>query len=95
MIAIKNSREEKHRQDKKEQMKAFMDIQHKKIALEAEKQAKMLEIKTAKVATRAREVRLACMTKGVEIMKLDLSTVSSRKRSRFENMQADMLNLDD
>ncbi|KAE8806680.1 Lectin-domain containing receptor kinase A4.3 [Hordeum vulgare] len=95
MIIDKDSRKEKRRQDKEEQIRAFMDIQKKKLALEAEKQAKMLKIEDNKATTRAIEVWLACMTKGVEIMKVDFSTVSSRKRSWFEKMQADMLNLDD
>ncbi|KAE8792127.1 Protein UXT-like protein [Hordeum vulgare] len=72
-----------------------MDIQNKKLTLEAEKQAKVLEIKATKAAARAREFHLACMTKGVEILKVDLSTVSPRKWSWFEKMQDDMLNLDD
>lgn len=66
MIANKDSIEEKHRQDKKEQIKTFMNIQNKKLALEAEKQVKMLEIEATKAATRAKEFWLACMTKGVD-----------------------------
>ncbi|KAE8802831.1 Protein UXT-like protein [Hordeum vulgare] len=88
MITNKDSREEKRGQDKEEQIKAVMDIQIKKFELKAEKHAKMLDIK-------AREVWLACMTKGVDIMMVDLSTVSPRKRSWFEKMQSDMLNLHD
>ncbi|KAE8777673.1 C2 domain-containing protein [Hordeum vulgare] len=59
MIANQDSREEKRRQDKDEQIQAFMDIQNKKLALETKKQAKMLEIEATKAATRAREVRVA------------------------------------
>ncbi|KAE8800527.1 Phospholipid-transporting ATPase 1 [Hordeum vulgare] len=95
MITNKDSREEKHRQDKEEQIKGFMDIQNKKLALEAKKQAEMLETEATKAPIRAREDRLACMTKGVEIMKVDLNTISPRKRSSFEKMQDEMLNLDD
>ncbi|KAE8812886.1 hypothetical protein D1007_09980 [Hordeum vulgare] len=93
-ITNKDSREEKHRQDNDEQIKAFMEIQNKKLALEAEKQAKILEIKATKAAIRAREVCIACMTKEVKIMKVDLSTVSPRKSSWFEKMRDDILNLD-
>ncbi|KAE8790852.1 C2 domain-containing protein [Hordeum vulgare] len=53
MIANKDSREEKSRQDKEEQIRAFMEIQNKKLALEAEKKAKMLEIEATKEATKA------------------------------------------
>ncbi|KAE8766559.1 Phospholipid-transporting ATPase 1 [Hordeum vulgare] len=81
MITNKYSREQKRRRDKDEQIRAFMEIQKKKLVLEAEKQMKMLEIKATKDATKEREVQLACMMKGVEIMKVDLSTVSPRKRS--------------
>lgn len=64
MIANKDSREEKRWQDKEEQIRAFMEIQNNKLALEMEKEAKMLEIKATKAATKAREVWLACMMKG-------------------------------
>ncbi|KAE8792007.1 Phospholipid-transporting ATPase 1 [Hordeum vulgare] len=95
MITNNDSREEKHRQDKDEKIKAFMEIQKKKLELEAEKQVNMLEIEATKSVTRVREVLLACMTKGVEIMKVDLSIVSPREWSWFEKMQANMLNLND
>lgn len=95
MIINKDSREEKRRQDKDEQIRAFMDMQKKKLTLGEEKQAKMLDIEATKAATRAREVWLVCMTKGGKIMKVDLSTVCSRKRYWFENMYTDMLKLDD
>ena len=38
---------------------------------------------------------LASMMTRVEIMKVDLSTVSPRKRPWFEKMQADMLKFND
>ena len=63
--------------------------------LEAEKQAKMLEIEAANTKTKAKEVALASMMTGVEIIKVDLNTVSAKKRSWFEKMQADMLKFDD
>ena len=104
MMTKKDSREEKRRQDKEEQMNAFMEIQRRSLEMdaekqanmlemEAEKQAKMLEIKAAK--TKAKEVALVSMMTGVEIMKVDLNTVSPRKRPWFEKMQADMLKFDD
>jgi hypothetical protein len=40
-------------------------------------------------------VALASMMTWMKIMKVDLNTVSSRKRPWFEKMQADMLNFDD
>ncbi|KAE8793441.1 Phospholipid-transporting ATPase 1 [Hordeum vulgare] len=91
MIANEDSREEKRRQDKEEQIRAFVEIQNKKLALEAEKQAKMVEIET----TKAREVQLAGMMKGVEIMKVDLSMVFPRKWSWFEKTHADIFSLED
>ena len=63
--------------------------------MEVEKQAKMLEIEAANAKTKAKEVALASMMTGVEIMKVDLNTVSPRKRPWFEKMQADMLKFAD
>ena len=54
--------------------------------LEAEKQAKMLEIEAANAKTKAKEVALASMMAGVEIMKVDLNALSPRKRPWFEKM---------
>ncbi|KAE8805652.1 Protein UXT-like protein [Hordeum vulgare] len=65
------------------------------LEMEAEKQAKMLEIKAASAKTKAKEVALPSMMTGVEIMKVDLNTVSPRKRSWFEKMQTDMFKFDD
>ena len=87
-------------------MNAFMKIQRRRVELEtekqarmlemeAEKQAKMLEIEAANTKTKAKEVALASMMAGVEIMKVDLNTMSPRKRSWFEKMQADMLKFTD
>ncbi|KAM3329464.1 hypothetical protein ACQJBY_026491 [Aegilops geniculata] len=106
MMTKKDSREEKHRQEKEEQMNAFMEIQRRRLEMEAEKQARMLEMEAEKQAnmlkieaanakTKAEEVALASMMMGVEIMKVDLNTVSPRKRPWFEKMQADMLKFDD
>ncbi|SPT17049.1 unnamed protein product [Triticum aestivum] len=106
MMNKKDSREEEHRRFKAEQMDAFMEIQRRRLdldaekqakmfELEAEKQAKMLEIEAANAKTKAKEVALASMMTGVEIMKVDLNTVSPRKRPWFEKMQADMLKFDD
>ncbi|XBI02344.1 hypothetical protein VPH35_130912 [Triticum aestivum] len=98
----KDSREEERRHFKEEQMNAFMEIQRRRLEidaekqakileLEAEKQAKMLEIEAANAKTKAKEVALASMMTGVEIMKVDLNAVSPRKRPWFEKMQANML----
>jgi hypothetical protein len=106
MMSKKDTREKKRRQDKEEQMNAFMEIQRmwleleaekqvKMLEMEAENQAKMLEIEAANGKTKAKEVALASMLTGVEIMKVDLSTVSPRKRPWFEKMQGDMLKFDD
>ena len=91
MIIKKDSREEERRRFKAEQMDAFMEIQRRRLdldaekqakmfELEAQKQAKMLEIEAAHVKTKAKEVALASMMTGVEIMKVDLNTVSPRKK---------------
>ncbi|KAF7035074.1 hypothetical protein CFC21_046004 [Triticum aestivum] len=95
---------EKRRQDKEEQMNA--EIQRRRLEMEAEKQTgmlemeakkqtKMLETESANAKTKAKEVALASMMTGVEIMKVDLNTMSSRKRPWFEKMQADMLKFDE
>ncbi|KAE8816300.1 Protein UXT-like protein [Hordeum vulgare] len=72
-----------------------VEKQVRMLQMEAEKQAKMLEIKAANAKTRVKEVALASMMTGVEIMKVDLNTVSPRKRSWFKKMQADMLKFDE
>ncbi|KAE8815215.1 Lectin-domain containing receptor kinase A4.3 [Hordeum vulgare] len=103
MITKKDSREEKLRQEREKQMNAFLDIQRRRLdmkaekqaQMEAEKQAKMLEIEAANAKTKAKEVALASMMTGVEIVKVDLNTVSLRKRPWFEKMQADMLKFDE
>ena len=82
----KDSREEELRHFKEEQMNAFMEIQRRRLEmdaekqakmfeLEVEKQAKMLEIEAANAKTKVKEVALASMMTGVEIMKVDLNTV--------------------
>nr|XP_020182924.1 uncharacterized protein LOC109768584 [Aegilops tauschii subsp. strangulata] len=74
---------------------ALIASQAKMFKLEAEKQAKMLEIEAANAKTKTKEVALASMMTGVEIMKVDLNASSPRKRPWFEKMQADMLKFDD
>ncbi|XBI50124.1 hypothetical protein VPH35_113578 [Triticum aestivum] len=106
MINKKDSREEERWRFKAEQMDAFMGIQTRRLDLdtekqakmferEAEKQARMLEIEAANSKTKAKEVALASMMTGVEIKKVDLNTVSPRKRPWFEKKQADMLKFAD
>ncbi|KAI5016428.1 hypothetical protein ZWY2020_006279 [Hordeum vulgare] len=106
MITKKDSRKEKRRQEREEQMNAFLEIQRRRLDMEAEKQArmlgmkaekqaKMLEIEAVNAKTKAKEVALTSMMTGVEIMKVDLNIVSPRKRPWFEKMQADMLKFDE
>ncbi|XBH67086.1 hypothetical protein VPH35_095521 [Triticum aestivum] len=106
MMNKKDYREEERQRFKEEQMNTFMEIQRRRLEmdaekqakmleLEAEKQAKMLEIEAANAKTKTKEVALASMMTGVEIMKVDLNTVSPRKRPWFEKMQADMLKFTD
>ncbi|XBI94936.1 hypothetical protein VPH35_031485 [Triticum aestivum] len=101
-----DSREEKRRQEIEDQMKFFMEIQRRRLDMEAENkarmlemeaemQAKMLEIEAANAKTKAKEVALTSMMTGMEIMKVDLNTMSPRKRPWFEKIQADMLKFDD
>ncbi|KAE8802124.1 Phospholipid-transporting ATPase 1 [Hordeum vulgare] len=84
MMTMKDSRKEKRQQDKEEQMNAFMELQRwrlemeakkqdKTLEMEVEKQAKMLEIKAANAKSNVKEVALASM---LEIMKVDLNTVT-------------------
>ncbi|KAI4972693.1 hypothetical protein ZWY2020_003618 [Hordeum vulgare] len=105
MVTKKDSTEEKRRQEREEQINAFLELQRRRLDMEAEKQARMLEMETEKQAkmldieaanakTKAKEVALASMTTGLKIMKVDLNTVSPRKRSWFEKTQANMLNFD-
>ncbi|KAE8779927.1 Phospholipid-transporting ATPase 1 [Hordeum vulgare] len=50
MVTKKDSREEKRRQDKEEQMSAFIEIQRRWLEMEAKKQARMLEMEAEKQA---------------------------------------------
>ncbi|KAE8817478.1 Protein UXT-like protein [Hordeum vulgare] len=97
MMIKKDTRKEKRQQDKEEQINDLMEIQRRRLELdaqkqakmvemEAEKQAKMLEIEAVNAKTKAKEVALTSMMMGVDIMKVDLSTVSSRKRPWFKKM---------
>ncbi|KAE8770856.1 Protein UXT-like protein [Hordeum vulgare] len=62
--------------------------------LEEAKQARMLEIEATNAGTNVKEVALASMNTDAEIMKVDLNTVSPRKRLCFENIHAEMLKFD-
>ncbi|KAE8820136.1 C2 domain-containing protein [Hordeum vulgare] len=106
MMSKKDSREEERRRYKQEQMNAFMEIQRRRFEMEAEKQAKMLEmeaekqskmleIEAANAKAKAKEVALAGMMTGMKIMKVDLNTVSPRKRPWFKKMKANMLKFDE
>ena len=77
-MRVKKLEIEAEMQAKKIEMEAGMHV--KKLEMEANVQAKTLEIKATKTTTRAKEVALACMMKEVDIKKVNLSTVSSRKR---------------
>ncbi|KAE8768496.1 Lectin-domain containing receptor kinase A4.3 [Hordeum vulgare] len=68
--------------------------QAKMLELEEAKQAKMIEIEATNAKTKAKEVALASMETGVEIMKVRLNTVLPRNRLWFEKMQAKMLKFD-
>ncbi|KAI4976315.1 hypothetical protein ZWY2020_049922 [Hordeum vulgare] len=106
MITEKDSREEKRRQEREEQINTFLEIQKRRLDMEtekqarmlemdAEKQAKMLEIEATNAKTKVKEVALASMMAGVEIMKVALNTMLPRKRPWFEKMQADMLKFEE
>ncbi|KAE8788085.1 Helicase SKI2W [Hordeum vulgare] len=105
MISKKDSRKEKCRQEKEEQMHAFMEIQRRRLEIDAERHAKMLELEGGEASQDARDQGhqcedqgerrgLASMKTGAEIMKVDLNTVSLRKMLWFEKMQAKMLKFD-
>ncbi|KAE8807395.1 Lectin-domain containing receptor kinase A4.3 [Hordeum vulgare] len=106
MMTKKDSRKEKRRKDKEDHVNTFMEIQRRRLNMEAEKQAKMfeieaekqtrmLDIEAANAKSKAKEVALASMMMGVVIMKVDLNTISRRKRPWFEKMQANMLKFDE
>ncbi|KAE8795132.1 Lectin-domain containing receptor kinase A4.3 [Hordeum vulgare] len=72
MISKKDLKEEKRRQEKEEQMNAFVEIQRWRLEMDAERQAKMLELEEAKqakmfeieatnVKTKTKKVALASM----------------------------------
>ncbi|KAE8805223.1 Phospholipid-transporting ATPase 1 [Hordeum vulgare] len=106
MMTKKDSREEKRRKDKEDHVNAFMETQKRSLEMEAEKQARILEMEAVKQArileieaadakTKTKEVALASIMTGVEIMKMDLNTLSLRKRPWFEKMHVNMLKFDE
>ncbi|KAE8775574.1 Lectin-domain containing receptor kinase A4.3 [Hordeum vulgare] len=92
MMTKKDSSEKKHRKDKEEQMNAFMEIQRRGLEMEAEKQDRMLEMEANK---QAKILEIEAANAKTKTKEVDLNTVSPRKRSWFEKMQADMLKFDD
>ncbi|KAE8778510.1 Helicase SKI2W [Hordeum vulgare] len=98
----KDLREEKRRQEKKDQMHAFIEIQRRRLEMDTKRQAKMFELEEANMLeieatiarTKTKEVALASMKTGAEIMKVDLNTVSLMKRLWFEKIHAEMLKFD-
>lgn len=66
MMSKNDTREEKRRQDKEEQMNAFMEIQRRRLELDAEKQAKMLEMEAEKQA-KMLEIEVEKQAKMLEI----------------------------
>lgn len=54
-----------------------------------------LEIQKKKLEIEEKQVKLAVMTRQMEIMKVDLNIISPRKRPWFEKMQNEMLALND
>ena len=72
------------------------EMQEDKKRPEKEEQMKAyLEIQKKKLEIEEKQVKLAVMAKKMEIMKVDLNTISLRKRPWFEKMQNEMLALDD
>ena len=60
--------------------------------LEKEEQMKSyLKIQKKKLEIEEKQVKLAVMTKKMEIMKLELNTLSPRKRAWFDKTQNEML----
>ena len=82
-MSQKDVREEKKRQEKEGQMKTYFDIQKKKF-----------EIEESYAKTKANELKLASISKEVEIMTMDLSKMSPKRRVWFEKKQKDMLDID-
>ena len=54
-----------------------------------------LEIQKKKLEIEEKQVKLALMANQIEIMKMDLNTVSPRKRPWFEKMKNEMLASDE
>ena len=81
MMTRKGARNERKHLEKKEQMKAYIEIQKKKLEIEESVQTNKLETEATNAKTKAKEVALAFMAKEVEIMTVDLSKVSPRRRS--------------
>ena len=90
MMTQKEVRDERKRQEKKEQMKAYVELQTKKfhivgvikrrkLEIEEAVQTKKLEIEATNVNTKAKEVALVFIAKEVEIMTVDLSKMSPKR----------------
>jgi hypothetical protein len=66
MMTQKKVREERKRQKKEEQMKAYIEIQKKKLKLEENVKTKKLEIEATNAKTKAKELALTFMAKEVK-----------------------------
>ncbi|KAE8809606.1 hypothetical protein D1007_13769 [Hordeum vulgare] len=87
----KEARVGKKRQENEEQMKAYIEIQTKKLKTEENVQTKKLEIEAINVKTKAKEVALAFMVKEMGITTADLSKVSARRKVWFKKRQTKLL----
>ena len=68
MMTRKGARNERKHLEKKEQMKAYIEIQKKKLEIEENIQKKKVEVEASIANTKANEVKLALMAKKVGIM---------------------------
>ncbi|XBJ26130.1 hypothetical protein VPH35_003628 [Triticum aestivum] len=106
MVAQKEARGERKRQEKEEKMKAYIELQTKKLEMEKDIkrrkleieeviQMKKLEIEATHANTKAKEMALAFIAKQMEIMMVDLSKMSPKRRICSKKKQKMMLELDD
>ncbi|KAE8816030.1 Protein UXT-like protein [Hordeum vulgare] len=82
-VAVKDERANRFMQIQRRSLDMEAEKQGKMLGMDAEKKAKMKEMEDVNAKTKAKEVALARMIMGVEIMKVDLNTVSPRKRPWF------------
>ncbi|XBI64860.1 hypothetical protein VPH35_044872 [Triticum aestivum] len=99
MLTSKKVRGERKHQGKEEQMKIYLELQTKKFDMKKAVKRRRLDMKeavqTKKLAIEAINADTKAKKVALTIMSVDLTNLSSKRRSWFENRQKKMFDQDD